>query len=569
MSRLAQLEAEVVSTEVMVLGGGIAGCFAAIRARESGLDVVMVDKANLGRSGVSHQMSGILTYFDPEKDDHDRWYKECVETGQLLADQDRLEGMISETTHRIRDLDSWGVKFQKERDEFIRKPGVGQHYARNIIMTNGGFELMSVLRGEVLRRGTRLLERVMCTDLLTSDGELPTAGRIVGAVGFNTRTGKFFIFRSKATIIATGPTRSVFPRLRIPSLSGDGKAMAFRVGCEMRNIELSSYGLSPRDFNCSPGINILFGEGAILVNAQGERFMSKWDRLRMERAPRVVIGRAIITEILEGRGPVFLDATELDESAHQRIKGAMPIVIRSFAAGGLDLRKDKIPYVSTISDISAGGIRANRSGATTVPALYAAGAASDHAEHGVANVISNGIAAAIGGYRAGETAANYALQTEYSTINELQVASLKEHIFAPMKRESGLSPKEVLDHCTSIIENGLLGPIRNDGRLKLAIEATQQIREMEIPKLIAKDYHELAISIGLGNGLLFLELLPRCALVRTESRGPHFREDYPERDDVNWLKWVIIKKGDSSTRVWTEPVPIEQYPPKPIGERIR
>ena len=89
-------------------------------------------------------------------------------------------------------------------------------------MTNGGFELMSVLRGEVLRRGTRLVERVMCTDLLTSDGELPTAGRIAGAVGFDTRTGRFYTFRAKATIIATGPTRSILPRLRIPGLSGDG-----------------------------------------------------------------------------------------------------------------------------------------------------------------------------------------------------------------------------------------------------------------------------------------------------------------------------------------------------------
>ena len=204
MSDLEEAKTEVLKTDVLVLGGGIAGCFAAIKAKESGLDVVLVDKGNLGRSGLSPMMSGVLTYFDPAEDNYDEWYKECVEASDWIADQKVLDGMISETTRCIRDMDDWGVKFQKEGDRFIRKPMVGHIHARNILMTNGGLQMMSVVRGEVLRRGARVIERVMATDLLTSDGQLPTKGRVIGSIGFNIRTGKFYIFKAKATVIATG-----------------------------------------------------------------------------------------------------------------------------------------------------------------------------------------------------------------------------------------------------------------------------------------------------------------------------------------------------------------------------
>ena len=132
-----------------------------------------------------------------------------------------------------------------------------------------------------------------------------------------------------------------------------------------------------------------------------------------------------------------------------------------------------------------------------------------------------------------------------------------------MKRESGLNHQKVRRHCGRILEKGLLGPIKNEGGLKEAIIAAQEIREEEIPKLVARDYHELAGSIGVGNELLLLELYPRCSLLRTESRGSLWREDYPRRDDVNWLKWVIAKQEDNSIRVWTEPIPFEEYPLTP------
>lgn len=552
---MEELVNEVMDTDVLIIGGGIAGCTAAIEAIEAGMAVTIVDKANIGRGGMSHQMSGVLTCFEPAEDDADKWYEECIEAGQGLCDINRLQGMIEETAERVRDMETWGVHFQKEKGGFIRKAGVGHQYARNIILTDGGFQLMSVLRGEVLRRGVRLVERVMVTELLTSDGEQPTQGNVTGAVGFGVRTGKSYVFKARAVIMAAGCTRAVdISPATMSSLSGDGKAMAFRVGCQMRNIELTFFSPGPTDFMCAPGINILFGEGAIMVNNKGERFMKKWDSTRVERASRSVLCKAMAMEEREGRGPIYLDATHLDDGAYRRIEMALPIVTGSFAKGGLNLGKNKIKYSVRISDLGPGGIRTDQGGATTVPGLYAAGAVSDHGEDGVSNIIGHGMESCIGGYRAGRSAAQFALQKETFHIDEPQLRKLTRQIFAPMTREKGISHHEARRKIKRMGEDGLLGAVRNERNLKKALETVEDVKDL-LPDLTAKDYHELTRVHGLNNELLFVELLAKCALYRTESRGSHYREDYPERDDKNWLKWVIVGKEGDDTKIWGESLP--------------
>ncbi len=560
MSVLEEANTEVLQTDVLVLGGGIAGCLAAIRARECGADVVLVDKANVGRSGVSHQWS-IVSYFDPETESYDDCYRECVEAGQWLVDQKLLEGMLNESTDRAGDLVKWGVEFQKDdKGKYIRSPGVGHHYSRNSYLAHGGLQMMSVVRGVVLRRGVRLLERVMATDLITSDGEHPTRGQVAGAVGFHIRNGKFYVIKAKAVVITTGPTSLLWRGYAwAPSLSGDGQAMAFRAGAEMRNLDIAFFRYMPIGFNCSSGANILLGEGLTMVNAKGERFMEKWDPVRKERAAAALYCRAMATETREGRGPILWDATHLDEAAHARIEKSLLLTIRNYAIKGLSLRKDKIPVACLLNDLGPGGVRnKTRMGATSVPGLYCGGAVSDHGEDGVSNVIGHGMASAIGGYRAGEGAAIYSSEADAITINERQAQQFKEQMYAPLKREAGIDYQVPKIGCDRVFDSGLLGPIRNEKKLKQALDAVLEIKE-DVPKLVAKDYHELTRCIGVSNALLFPELISRCAVVRTESRGSHFREDYPARDDANWLKWVIAKRKDDGIQVWTESIPFEEY----------
>ncbi len=552
---LEEANAEVITTDVLILGGGIAACHAAIRAKEHGLDVVLVDKASIGRSGNSPMMSGVLTYFDPESDDYGEWYRECIDAGEGLVDERNLDGMINESHHRIREMVSWGVRFQQEDEEYIRKPCVGHIHARNVLMTNSGFQMMSVIRGEVIRRGVKIIERVMAIDLLTSDGETPTGGAVVGALGINVRTGKFYVFIAKATVLTTGNTCSVHLGSSAPVLSGDGQGMAFRVGCEMRNYELCMYSPHPAGLNCAPGLNIFTTEGAYFVNAKGDRFMPQWDPQRMDRAPRVVTSRAIITEEYEGRGPVYLDATHLTDDSYRRIEQCAPIVLASVAAIGLNIRKDKIPYTASLGDIGPGGIRINKDGATTIPGLYAGGSVSDHAEQGVANVISQGMMSLIEGWRAGEGAAKYAAGLAQPAIRERQMQHLKDRTLAPMKRQSGTQHEMLRKYARNMLRNGLLGPVKNENNLRKAVEEVRDLREKQTSKLAARDYHELARCIGIQNELLFLEMYAVCSLLRTESRGMHWRKDYPQRDDTNWLKWVIAKRDGDDIRVWAETIP--------------
>ena len=348
----------------------------------------------------------------------------------------------------------------------------------------------------------------------------------------------------------------------MPSCSGDGQAMAFRAGCEMRNHDISFFRFHPTGLHCAPGAHALLGEGTIMVNANSERFMQRWDPLRVERATAALVCRAMAVESLEGRGPIYWDARHLGESAYGRLEKAIPIVLKSLALIGLDLRKDKIPYSCGLGDVGPGGVRVNRENATTIPALYCAGAASDHSEDGVSNVINHGTESGIGGSRAGTAAARYCGTVGEPIINERQVELLKEQIFAPLNRESGLKHQVVRRHGMDIIKSGLLGPVRNEKGLKKAIGAVQEIKEEQVPRLVARDYHELTRCLGIANALLFLELVPRCAVMRTESRGSHFREDYPERDDAEWLKWVIAKRENNSIMVRTESIPYENYPLK-------
>lgn len=553
MSYKQDLIDEIIQTDILVIGGGIAGCMAAIRARDTGADVILVEKANVGRCGISHQMNGVLTYFQPQKDSALDWYKECVEAGQGLSDLNRLHGMVEETSYRISEMEQWGVKFQKEKGEILRKPGFGQIQARNAVLACGGFQLMSVIRGEVLRRGVRLVERVMISDLLTSDGLRPTRGSVAGAIGFGIRNGRFHIIRSKAVVLTAGAARNLLSSVPTISLTDDGKAMAFRVGAELRNLELSMIGPTAAHFGVL-GANILLGEGAILINARGERFMPVWDPLRQERAPRSVMGRAIASEERNGRGPVYLDATNLDEMAHRRIEKAIPEVVAVLSKGNLELRKDRIQWTTEISGLGPGGIRVDRNGLTSVTGLFAAGACSDHGEDGVINVITHGMESIIGGDRAGRAAASYVSETGDIEIDKEQVNGSKSSIFDPLKRDSDIDYSKARKLAGIIKEEGLLGPVRNEKGLRRAIALSQEI-QAKFTDLKASDFHDLARIHGIKNEIIIIEMMARCALFRTESRGSHYREDYPERDDKNWLKWVMASRCNDKIDVYIERVP--------------
>jgi succinate dehydrogenase / fumarate reductase flavoprotein subunit len=555
-----------IDTDVLIIGGGIAACLAAIEAKRKGVSVTIVDKANIGRSGNSPLMSGILTMFDPDEDDYENWFRHCVETGQYVNEQDILKQVIEGTTKVVRELESWGV-------EFIKKDGKLERYesmagSPNVKMTRGGIQMMDVVRGEVIRRGVRLVQRVMVVDLLTSDGNLPTQGKVVGALGFDIRNGEPYVFKAKATVIATGSVALRRYKCLSPFvLSADGIMAAYRCGCQLKNLELTLASYSPADFNIAPGAHLILGYGAYLISGNGDRFMVRYEPIRMEKAPRTITAVAIAKEYLEGRGPIWLDARHLDSKAHDAIRRGIPIYMRTLERAGLDLAKDRIQYKNSVSPcMGAGGIRINVKRATTVEGLYAAGSCGDHAEDGADNAMGNGIESAVSGMIAGGSAAEFAQQADEPTIDKGQVTALREGLLKTLENPAGISAKDVADDLGRTWES--IEVIRSEKTLNNAVRVIEKIINEDVPKVGAEDYHILAEVKGVSNKALFLELLCRCALARSESRGGHYRIDYPERDDENWLKWVICQKKDNQVHVWSEPIPFDRYPLKPPISRV-
>ena len=559
--------ANIIETDILVIGGGIAACLAAIEAKNADVDVVLVDKAHVGRSGNSPLMSGILTMFDPNEDDYGDWLGNCVEVGQYLNEQDILGQVIQETTNVIQELQSWGVKFRKKNGKIERYRSFAG--AMNTKMACGAIQLMNVVRGEAIRRGVHAVNRVMIVYLLTSDGELPTRGRVVGALGFDIRNGKPHVFSAKGTIICSGGvalhrSRGISPFV----LGGDGIMAAFRAGCQLKNLELTLTGISPADFNVAPGAHLMLGQGGHLLNAAGERFMGRYDPLRMELAPRTKVGIAVEKEYLEGRGPVFQDLRHLDGKAHAAIKEGVPIYAKIMEKAGLDLTRDLVRYKnSCMPCMGAGGIRINKERASTLLGLYAAGSTADHAEDGADNVIGAGMNSAVAGKIAGRYATRDASEAEPSLLIENQVQLLAEEMFRPLKRHKGILYHVISKEITEIWESILA--VRSENALNVALQRTEQIESEKISKLQAVDYHTLAGTLGVINKLSFLKLFCNVALMRTESRGGHYRLDYPERDDRNWLKWVICQQMSQGIQFWTEPVPFEKYPLRPpIKDRV-
>lgn len=560
-------EIDLRETDVLILGGGLAGCWAAIRARDFVKDVTLIDKAMVGKSGASVFAHTMLAPTPPG--DMAAWREEFVRRGEFFNDQDWLDVLFREEGRRIEDLVRWGVPFLREREGQLHvTTGFGHQVTRELLCD--GHKLMEVMRNKVLEAGVNLVERVMVTDLLTSDGKHPSGGRVVGAVGFHGRTGDPVVYRSRSVVIATGRINAKMKGHFTYNITGDGTAMAYRAGAELSNMEFSTSGglayVEKRYHVGGPALVV--GLGAKFINGLGERFMERYSPQLKERSRLSLLCQAMVKEVLEGRGPIYYDWRSLKEEDIQKIRQVRPQTIRPLDEGGIDPRRQLLechPLITLGSGNCNGGINIDAHSQSSIPGLYAVGAATRSPVQGTFTVSGVNLAYCnVGGYIAGENAGREAAGGQMPTLIDGQLRALLDSIFGPLGKKEGISPEDILDKVNRIVIPAPNSVVKSASRIGHVLERISEIEARHLPRIAADDHHSLVKAHEIRNIVLLAKIVFTSALYREESRHWHYREEFPYRDDRNWLKWTVVKRlADDAVSVEARPIPIERYPVQP------
>jgi len=549
--------AKVIETDILVLGGGPSGLWAAKKAKEFADRVVIVDKGPRDWGGLASGAHGGFVAVLPEENMYD-FLDDIVYFFDGLCDQKLIEKILEQSIHRLEDYMRLGVEFFTKPDGKLW--GLLQYGLEHVALYNakpfphGGKIMMRALVNEVERLGVQRLGRVQVTDLLKSNGV------VTGAIGFNTLNGEFYVFKANAVVVAAGQC-SLKPSFYHNTATGDGIAMSLRAGAEGTNLEFSWPMIAPKMFAWE-GLSNLMPVGAKFINAQGESFIEKYSPF----GANTEIGfmaLAMVYEAKAGRGPIYLDCTPIkpeDRALTIPTHGWMKTGYEKLKKIGVDLLEQKVEWVPFFESLK-GALNADVEGRTNVHGLFACGRARafDTATYLCGSSLAM---TAVTGHITGEVASKYAGENKPLPVDEYEVKALKTNLFAPLGK-AGIPPKEVLREIQETVFPVEVYHLKSESSLKKALARIEYIRDELLPKMGAKDTHYLMKSIEVRSIALLTELFLRASLMRTESRSGHLREDYPNRNDKNWLGWIVINRKGEDTNLRFEPLPLGKYKIKP------
>ena len=538
---------EYVSTDVLVIGAGVAGCMAALVASESGADVVLVEKAWVDRSGQAGAGNDhIMAHFNQSPEDSDAAVNEWAKQ-DTLCDVSVYDSVVTKNIPEVvRRLESFGIKFFKKRKtgEYLRTQSLGQPAAWWLMIKNADF-LKPKLANALRRSSVKLYNWVMVTDLFKSK-----EGKIVGACGFGIRKSSFYVFNSKCTILATGDvvrlatnsTGNPYNSFISPYGTGTAQALAFEAGAEIADLELGKATLIPKGFS-SPGMNAIAGMDAYLINASGERYMFKYHPLG-EKAPRFDMVYGTVRETVEGRGPCFVDMRHLPEDERvmlvEELLSVDKLTYKDY------LKAKNMDLSSALLEIEPGeistwkGLLIDEKCQCSVPGLYAAGSCSSVMNWGGLSV------AMASGISAGREAAIRADKLNLSKISPDEIEDRKHRAFTPFFIETtsnAVRPADFENKIRQVVAR-YLSSLRNEQGLLQAIKELEQL-ENESSKMFALDTHELMKLHEALHLLTTVKLLAIGALNRKETRIFHWRDDFPKSIDPP-LHLILKKKRDSA-----------------------
>jgi succinate dehydrogenase/fumarate reductase flavoprotein subunit len=551
MSTLADL-GRVIETDVLIIGGGVAGLWAANRAKETLANVLVVDKGPLDWGGQASLSGGDFVAVLPGED-VDEFVKDLVYYYDGLCEQDFVEEAFKQSFDRLTDYQRLGCQFLGGPDAKLK--GVPQRGLDHVklyparLKGTGGADMTRGLLKQADRLGVKRLGRIMVTDLLEYNG------RIVGAVGFDTWNGEFYTFKAGAVVLATGPSGW---RL----FTGEGIHMAFRAGAELQNMEFAVVWNAPKLFSWESQTTLL-PLGATFVNANGEPFMEKYSPILGANTDPHYNVMGIAFEMREGRGPIYFDVSRIKLEDLVLVKpqtGSQLLNYKKLLDLKIDLFKGNTEWTWQFRNVY-GGLSADIQGRTNVPGLFAAGV-SRGMDPGLYIGGFNLCRTAVTGHVVGRVAADYARSSEPVRIAVDEVKALKSRIYAPLGKD-GIPPQKVLKEILGAISPYDVSILKTETSLKRALNQIESIRDGFLAQMGAADTHYLRKLIETRAIAFTAELFLRASLLRTESRAGHYREDYPDRDDKNWLKWIIIGQKNGKLSLKTKPVPFDRYRFKP------
>lgn len=538
--------------DVLIIGAGGAGLRASIEALAQGASVGVVCKSLLGKAHTVMAEGGIAAAMSnvDRADDWRTHFRDTMRGGKFLNNWRMARIHAQESPERVRELEQWGALFDRTADGDILQRAFGGHSFKRLchVGDRTGLEMIRTLQDRGVHQGIDVYMECAITRLL-KDGD-----RVAGAFGYWRETGRFVIFKAKSVVIATGGIGKAW---RITSNSweytGDGMALAYDAGAELMDMEFVQF--HPTGMVWPPGVQGILvteavrGEGGILRNKDGERFMERYDPERLDLSTRDVVARAIYTEAKEGRGTEHGGAyLDISHKPAEYVKKKLPSMYHQFRElADVDITKGPME-VGPTCHYMMGGIRVDAETAqSNVSGLFAAGEAAAGL-HGANRLGGNSLSdLLVFGRRAGLAAAEHAKQAAYPAIDDAQVEEATHEMLEPFERSQGDSPYDVHRDLQETMQN-YVGIFRNEADLKRGLDEIGKLKSraayvrVDGSRLFNPGWH---LGRDLKSMLTVSEAVALSALERKESRGAHSRIDFPKYDD-QWgkLNNIISRNGE-------------------------
>ena len=535
--------------DVLVVGAGGAGCRAAIEAANHNLDVIMLSKELLGKAHTAMAEGGYnvsLGNVDPD-DNPETHFKDTIVGGNYLNNQKLAEILVRDASERVFDLEEFGAVFDRTPEgKIAQRPFGKQSWRRTAYASDRtGSEIMVTLIEAIRKSSVRVFDEMFATKILVEEG------RVAGVTAIDLKYGDYLVFRAKSVVMATGGAGRIYEVTSNAQLDvGDGYGMAYEAGCELIDMEMVQFHptgmVKPESARGRLVTEAVRGEGGILLNSEGERFMNRYYPEVMELAGRDQVARSIMTEVLEGRGSpdggVYLSIAHLPKSI---VEFRLESMIEQFEDAGVDIREEPM-QVSPTAHHFMGGIKIDAESGTNIPGLYAAGECTGGV-HGGNRLGGNALAdTQVYGALSGESAANFAKENAHTGINRDVIIKEFEKLEAMLERKEGISPADARDELRKLMWEKVQ-IFRKEDEMQHAVKELRRIEKEVVPnikvdvlvKRFNPGWHQ---AIEFEHMVMTARMVAEAAVMRKGSRGAHYRIDADPNDKGYYN--IIIRKGE-------------------------